>query len=605
MSWKIIKKACVAMAAGVVALPLAAALSTAPAQAASVRSDTQARLPYNQYFADINGDGKADLLQVGANKIFAFEPDYPGTPILHKYLAQNIKRLLVGHFATSGWQHSRDDVCAITVDNGLSCYAISADGTTLDWWFSQPSFIADNEQAIVGDFDGSGNEDILIYNPSTGGVRLYERQVKGAFGFQPMPQVDLSNLAGRIGWRFYVGEFGQAANRADLLLVNPANGQVQRYDSASDSHTGQRQFWWAFSTATGVVGSNQDLSIARIGNGPQDDVVLRDRNTGAVQLKQAQWASGNVLAPLIGVNAAGLVHPGSGTLAFAKMALYPIEPGGMVRDDVLFFDYTKQVLYRYDARWDGSAYTYWWAYNKNRPRLDVGWPGVKDHPWTVLMCTIKGQTTTLARTAAWWHSMFSPATAGSIGAFYWDMSYGTLDLSSTAVHGTYAVPYTLAQLQARGGDTRGVALEECKAAAGRAAVRVSGKVVAYVNAPLFGGFLNGVTVTDNIEPSYFPLVTSSLGHEMGHGYGLNDNLTDSTLPQSQWYGDSYDLMSCDACAATSTGIGGYGGPGFNSANRYAINLLPPALQHERQLLHRRAAPAHQLGRLHDHPGVHP
>jgi len=105
------------------------------------------------------------LLQIAANKLFAFNTDYAGTPILHKYLDQNVSHVLVGDFTTSGREHGKDQVCLIFADTSLQCYAISDDGTDLWWWFTQPSFIGADERAIVGDFDGNGADDILVYRP--------------------------------------------------------------------------------------------------------------------------------------------------------------------------------------------------------------------------------------------------------------------------------------------------------------------------------------------------------------------------------------------------------------------------------------------------------
>jgi hypothetical protein len=505
-----------AVAAGAATVQLLAAAFADQASAASVRSNTQNGLPYNLYFADIDGDGRAELLQASANKIFAFAADYQGTPILHKYLDLNVKRLFVGRFATSGWEHERDDVCAVLTDNSLRCYAISSDGTTLNWWFTQGSFIADDEQAIVGDYDGNGNDDVLVYKPSTGAVRLYEWGVGAASYFRPMPNVDIANLAGRINWTFYVGEFGQGSNRADLLLVNPANGQVQRYDSATNPSTGKHEFWWAFTTTTGVVRSNEDVAVARIENGIHDGVVLRDRTSGAIRFKKAEWASGGVLAPVSGLSAAGLAHRGTGHLAFAKQAIWGSEPGGTVRDDALYFD-ASGLMYRYDARWDGTNYTYWWAYQKARPALNSGWSGVASEKWTVVLCHIKGQAAPLGRTASWWTSMFDPNTAGGLGAYYWEMSYGSLNIGNPNVYGPYQTADTLAQMQALGGDTRGVAWGECKTAAQNAGKSVPGRMLAYINAGLYGGFPGGLTVTDTLPPGYLPaLSTSGLSHEMAH-----------------------------------------------------------------------------------------
>jgi hypothetical protein len=238
------------------ALVVAALLTAAPVSA-DVDGNTQLRLPNNLYFADVNGDGRADLLQVANNKLFAFNTDYNGTSILHKYFEQNVSRLVIGDFTTSGREHGKDQVCAIFTDSSFGCYAISDDGADLWWWFSQASFIATDEQAIVGDFDGNGADDILVYKPSTGGLRMFTRASSGFF--QAMPGFSLGNLLGadRANKKLFSGEFGQTTGRSDLLLFDPTSGQVSRYDAVTDP-AGYKTFWWAFTTAGGTVNSQED-----------------------------------------------------------------------------------------------------------------------------------------------------------------------------------------------------------------------------------------------------------------------------------------------------------------------------------------------------------
>jgi hypothetical protein len=96
---------------------IAASLLTAAPVSADVDGNMQVRLPHNLYFADVNGDGRADLLQVANDKLFAFNADYNGTPILHKYFDQNVSRLVIGDFTSSGREHGKDQVCAIFADN--------------------------------------------------------------------------------------------------------------------------------------------------------------------------------------------------------------------------------------------------------------------------------------------------------------------------------------------------------------------------------------------------------------------------------------------------------------------------------------------------------
>jgi hypothetical protein len=144
---------------------------------AKARCNTQARLPNNVYLADINGDGLDDVLEINGAKIVARRSDFTGAVILDDYLtldSRRVKRVITGDFTYAGRREKgKDQVCAILSDNNLACYAISDDGKSMWWWFTQGTFIADNEEAIVVDWTGDGADDILVYRPSDGNLRLY------------------------------------------------------------------------------------------------------------------------------------------------------------------------------------------------------------------------------------------------------------------------------------------------------------------------------------------------------------------------------------------------------------------------------------------------
>lgn len=566
------------MAAALGALMVGALVNGAAPASADVRSNTSNRLPYNLYLGDINGDGSADLMQVAANKLFAFRSDYSGTPILRKYFDQTISRVVTGDFTTGGREHGKDQVCAIFTDGQLGCYAISDDGTDLWWWFSQASFIAADEQAIVGDFDGDGADDILVYKPSTGAIRAYTRMIDGYFRL--MPSFSLGNLASadRVNKKLLAGEFGQATNRSDLLLFDPASGQVSRYDSVTDA-SGTRTFWWAFTTATGTTSADEDLQVARVENTGRDGIVLRDRVTGSIRLKRAEYASGG-LASVSGVSRGQLpVTTDSGRLLFAKLGRYGSEPGGTIRDDALFFNYDTGTMRRVDARYDGSQYTYWWAFDKARPALNTGWSGVTNDPWTVVLCKFS-DVSTLPQGTTFWRDQFT-AGRGGVGDFYWDMSYGSRNIHGTRVLGPYQMTVKASATMSR--STAGTACRNAATAAGASVP--SSKVIYYVNADTDEGAFgsNILANTAANSPTY-------LGHEMGHVYGLNDSADD----RGTWYGDPYDVMSAmnvycfggsaalasadNACASPSGGgvavSNTAAGPGFNAGNRIAAGLLP-------------------------------
>jgi hypothetical protein len=366
MEFRMFSKRSIPMAPG---LGLAAALFLIPLEAdAKARSNTQARLPNKVYLADINGDGLDDVLEFNGTKIVARRSDFAGTVILDDYLtldSRRAKRVITGDFTYAGRREKgKDQVCAILSDNNLACYAISDDGRSMWWWFTQGTFIADNEEAIVGDWTGDGADDILVYRPSDGNLRLYSLQTSGFF-FQQNTNFDLGNLASLDlrNKQLRAGDFGQQSPRPDLLVLTPGNGQVLRYDAVT--YNGKTTFWWAFTTNGGMVSTDEDFTVAKIDNDGLDDVALYNRRTGGYRFFQAAYSSGWLRA-ISNVGVGQLPQSAGGRLFWGKFAKWPSEPGGLTRDDAFFFSGNSVV--RTDSRWTGSAFTYWWAYTKTAPK---------------------------------------------------------------------------------------------------------------------------------------------------------------------------------------------------------------------------------------------
>jgi FG-GAP-like repeat len=202
--------------------------------------------------------------------------DFDKTGILHLYARRPISRVLTGDFHGDGY----DQTCLVLDDGSLECHGISTDRRELWWWFTQGNFVGSNDDAIVGDFDGDRRDDILVYNRSGGAYRMYS--VKGDHFFNATPQFSQGNLSGvaTANIRLRAGDFN-GDGRDDIMAVN-SWGQVLYYTSVFDgaNHT----FWWAFTTRSGFVSGDDQVLNARIDDNAADDVVLRNRVTGATRL---------------------------------------------------------------------------------------------------------------------------------------------------------------------------------------------------------------------------------------------------------------------------------------------------------------------------------
>ena len=329
------------------------------------KSNTQERLPDDVFFGDVNGDRSVDFLEINGGKMVSRRTDFGATVITDDVLdlSGRIIKVFTGDFAPVGRrERGKDQVCAVFADASLKCWAISDDGRSMWWWFTQGSFIAANEEAMVGDFNGDGRQDVMVYRPSDGNLRLYTLRSDGFF-FDPLP-FTLGNLSSlnRANKQIRVGEFGQSSSRSDLLIIDPATRSIYRYDTAIDA-SGNLTFWWAF-TASSFFSSSEDVTVANVAGQTTDDIVYRNRSTGAYRFTKAA-VSGGTLTPITNVSVGQLPTTANGRVYWAKAGVFS-ETGNAVRDDAFYI--SNAWLVRTDARWSGSQLTYWWAYSKPAPR---------------------------------------------------------------------------------------------------------------------------------------------------------------------------------------------------------------------------------------------
>lgn len=315
-------------------------------------SNSQEVLPGDRYLSDFNADGITDLIRFAATQIYVNATDFGLTPVMNWSTGRPIRRLITGDFHGDHY----DQVCAILDDGSMPCYGISTDRKAGWWWFTQGAIASATEDTIVGDFDGDGRDDVFVYNRNIGAMRMYA--MKGDYFLDPMPKFSPGNLTGLPGGlQIRAGDFG-GDGRDDLMVIN-GYGQVLSYASVFDGTN--NTFWWAFTSAGGVVGPGDQVTVARIDNDAVDDFVVRTRSTGATRFHHLDWNNGHP-SQITSIPTGQIDISGNSVIRFGSYRGVLGEPGGYYRDDALVFQLGIAGLVRSDARWSGSQYTYWWAY---------------------------------------------------------------------------------------------------------------------------------------------------------------------------------------------------------------------------------------------------
>jgi len=152
-------------------------------------SNSQVVLPNNLHLADVDGDRKADFLQVAGPRLLVSRTNFKRTGILHAYFERDIRRVVTGDFKGIG----RDYVCLAFDDGSLRCHKSSDGGGTELWWtWSQPDFISSTEDVVVADYDGDGRDDLLLYDRTTGAIRFHA--IDRRLYFEPMANIAPGNL---------------------------------------------------------------------------------------------------------------------------------------------------------------------------------------------------------------------------------------------------------------------------------------------------------------------------------------------------------------------------------------------------------------------------
>jgi hypothetical protein len=398
-----------------------------------MKTNSQNLLSKKIYMGDIDGDQSDEIITIDGRFLYMYKSNFELLPVLQQVFSFPVTRLIIGDFVNNGREHKKDQICAILSDGSFHAFAISDDLKSLWWWFSQPNFIADDEEYMVGDFDGNGADEILVYKPSMGTLRMLCKNENGVFG--EMSNFTLGNLTGfnLINKQILVGDFGQSTSQKDILVVDKLLKQVIRFDSVIEN--GVIAFWWAFTANIPSLGINDQVCVANVNGGDRDGIIIRHLDTGFYDIFDAEFDNGSLIQST-NVSVGQLpVRKDSGRIIASKVRdiNFREESGGQRRDDILLFDENSLELISTDARFDTSEskFTYWWSYTNNvliEPNINA-----KSLPWAIILCRFKGLPEDPAIEKLF-REIFTVGSGGLIE--YWhDASLGSIDISASKVFG--------------------------------------------------------------------------------------------------------------------------------------------------------------------------
>jgi hypothetical protein len=515
--------------------------------------------------ADLDADGRSDFVQWQDNRLFVQHTNYTKTGAFHMYFGSKIQRLILGDFGARGY----DQACVVTDDSMLSCWAVSSDKSTLWWWWTQGNFISADEDVIVADYDGDAKDDLLLYNRVTGAIRMFSVDAPGYF-FVPQPKFAVGNLASSAvpNMKFFAGDV-TGDGRADLLTLN-ASGQVAYYRSVFDG--ANNTFWWGLTTGSNFITSNQQMLLARVNDDMTDDIMVYDKTTGATRFMQVNYwyntidalnvDTGQIPTSTYGIPMVGYSHdPRS-------------EPGSSTRDDIFMFTITGVQTYawvRTDARWSGSALTYWWAFNSAAPQNQWQWKAKEQWPWLVVKCKLSDQTGTNSPDAFYKNLM--GADSENLREYFRDVSYGTIDMTGTTVMDTwYPMNIKGADYQKLSRRDKWQKCVDAAVANGVSTAAFPNRIIANYNAPYDGGASVGNGMCSVLVDSDATQQSAQFfAHEMSHCRGFNDAYDNSNHGND----NRSDIMSCMACDGWANHNRVYSGPGYSAPQQFISRWIPP------------------------------
>lgn len=400
-----------------------------------MKTNSQILLSPRLYLGDIDGDSLNELIEVDGPCIHIFKCEYDHKPLFTHIFPHPVKRLIIGDFVNKGRECGKDQIFAILEDETIRGYAISDDKTNMWWWFTQENFIKENEHFIVGDFDGDSADEIMVYNPKTGSIKLYEKKENDSInkvnGYS-LGDIRAHDLKNKL---IIAGEFGQSMNRDDILVIDKSIGQIKRFDTVTNS-SGEKTFWWRFTSNANHFSSNDEIIVANIDGGYKDGVIVRKSGSGDYVSYKMEFNDGD-LEVISKVSKGQLpIKPNQGRILASKVRNkeFRSEKGGERRDDILYFNSGNLEFIRTDARFDKTKnlLTYWRSYTSfllMEPQAPK-----KKMACAVILCNFKGQQND-NNIEQMFREMFRPDHNEGIIKYWHDISLGRIDVSESKVYG--------------------------------------------------------------------------------------------------------------------------------------------------------------------------
>jgi hypothetical protein len=349
--------------------------------------------------ADLNGDGKKEFIgwtqEYTGFEISVMSADSPWQQMARldvrgnsAYFGHYIKSFFTGYFDST----TQESICFYTQNPNnygyiprVFCFMLSY-GSLVETssYTAPPEWMIDSKYA-VGDFDGNGYDEVLIYRQNGRDLHVlkYNQRFPNytTYGFSRMASFDYGNLAGfdwTGGVEFHVGnivDYPNEGRRDDLLVFNVSTRQIARYDSRL--YNGMTTFWWAYTSAS-VVGGNEEVMVAEANGDGLEDLILHDiwygntRFLNAADYTLPALKGGRLGSRLSSGNIPRFSTPTENYLFFGILSRASAEPTyENLRDDALVYIPGERNYLRYDNAWESAScapyqpcytgtQTWWW-----------------------------------------------------------------------------------------------------------------------------------------------------------------------------------------------------------------------------------------------------